>query len=72
MKAIILSSLLVSSLCCFSQLKPDTLIDKSTSIKYILDSSHKCVTAFDSTGKQLWMADAWHCKPWMIDNDQTK
>ncbi|UAY53128.1 hypothetical protein [Ferruginibacter albus] len=41
----------------YFNLKPDTLIDKKESVKYILDSLHKCVTAFDSAGKQLWITD---------------
>jgi hypothetical protein len=59
MKTILLSILLLFTINCFSQYKPDTLFDKSTFTKYILDSSNVHVIATDSNGKQLWFTDLW-------------
>jgi len=47
------------SVDCFGQLKPDTLIDKQTFTKYILDSTGRCFTAIDNYGKQIWKFNYW-------------
>src|ERR1700761_6633183 len=40
-----------------SHIKNDTLIDKATHVKFILDKSRTLITAFDTNGKQLWKTD---------------
>ena len=39
--------------------KADTLFDKLTSTKFILDTSRILIVAIDANGKQLWKSDPW-------------
>jgi hypothetical protein len=59
MKTILLSMLLFFSINSFSQKRnrADTTTDITTSTKYIVDSTRSIITALDSTGKQLWVAN---------------
>ena len=38
-------------------LKGDTLMDRTSLIKYIIDSTRIYITAIDGDGKQLWKTD---------------
>lgn len=40
-----------------SHIKQDTLIDKVSGMKFILDKNRIYVTAIDKSGKQLWKTD---------------
>src|SRR5262249_36676968 len=37
----------------------DTLTDKKTAVKFILDSSRVFITVIDSKGNQLWKTNPW-------------
>ncbi len=61
-KIIIILSFCFWTNFCFAQknpfrLKADTLLNKVLSTKYILDSTNRCLTAIDSSEKQLWQFD---------------
>ena len=72
---LIVTCLLVSTNVCYAQRqrtytyiahatlsgrpKSDTLVDKITSTKFIIDSARIYITAIDASGKQLWRTDAW-------------
>ncbi|WP_157886867.1 hypothetical protein [Hymenobacter sp. PAMC 26628] len=48
----------------------DTLIDKINFTRFILDTTHVFITAFDINGKQLWKTDPWKdngLKPYRVE-----
>ena len=50
----------------------DTLIDKSTSVKYILNRQERCITAVDKNETKLWEINPWEKSPFKKSEDERR